>query len=321
MRTSIYIFISLILALNTNSIQAQITPSSYEKIDYLITFGKNADKTWGDDDYTQVHFFVVPAAIKTPVYIRVFDPQIGGQYDTKNGSFDSKTSFSLYGGKHCFSKKEAQQVDPVNGYDSGRLIKKKVFGNESEYDNKWYTFGPVNPSEGEYSDKFKGYVFKMICEGVEGNDGNAYKYSLSKEKNHNVSIENGNIFTYEMTFKLDNDKNVKAHIYPFITKDIESITINTFDADDDIHIRITSIGRKLEKANVSLNGKWSSTLINILTKEYNSSIDIQLIQKKTINNDMTLHILNQYKNAIPLFSVPIGGKPSYAYKVKIKYNF
>ena len=46
---------------------------------------------------------------------------------TKNGSFDSKTSFSLYGGKYCFSKKEAQQVDPVKGYDSGRLIKKMVF--------------------------------------------------------------------------------------------------------------------------------------------------------------------------------------------------
>ena len=81
MRISIYIFISLILAFNTNSIQAQITPSSYENIDYLITFGKNADKTWGDDDYTQVHFFVVPAEIKTPIYIRVFDPQVGGEYD------------------------------------------------------------------------------------------------------------------------------------------------------------------------------------------------------------------------------------------------
>ena len=40
----------------------------------------------------------------------------------------------------------------------------------------------------------KVYVFKMICKGIEGNDGNAYKYSLSKEKNHNVSIEKWEYF-------------------------------------------------------------------------------------------------------------------------------
>jgi len=311
----------LILLIHSNYGFSQIAPSSYENIDYLMTFGKDADKKWGDDDNVQVHFFVVPKSVNTPVYIRVFDPQIGGKYDTKNGSFDTKTSFALYGGKYCFSKKEAQQTNPVPGYDKGRLIKKKVFGNETTYDNKWYTFGPINPSEGEYSEEFQGYIFKMICKGIEGNDGNAYKYSLSKEKDANVRIENGNIFTYEMTFKLAKNNYKTAHVYPFITKNIESLVIKNFDADDDINIRITSIARKLVKGNVSLDGRWSSTVIDILTKEYNTSIDIQLIKKNHTNNDMSFFILNQYKNAVPLFSVPIGGKPSYLYKVNVKYSF
>jgi len=313
-------FIIVLLSLS-NFCFSQISPSTYENIEYLMTFGKDASPKWGDDDYTQVHFFVIPKTEQKAFYIRIFDPSTGGDFDTKNGAFDTKTTFSFYGGKGVHSIKAAREINPQQGYDKGKLLARKTFGSESTYNNKWYTIGPINPQEGEYSDQFGGYIFKMICKGVSGNDGNAYKYSLSYKKNENLAIENGNIFTYEMTFKLFKNKSSVAHVYPFITKNIKSIIINNFDADDDVFIRITSIARKLVKGNVSLDGNWSSTLLSILPKEINTSIDVQMVKKTNSNNDMAIYILNQYKEAMPLFSVPIGGKPKYLYKVNLKYKF
>ncbi|MGV6861970.1 MAG: hypothetical protein ACWA41_09370 [Putridiphycobacter sp.] len=300
---------------------SQVAPSDYENIDYLITFSKGASIKWGDDDFTQSHFFVIPKNETKPIYIRVFDPSTSGLNDTKNGVYDSKTSFSVYGGKGAHSNLAARKINPVLGYDSGQLIATKTFGNELKYDQNWYTFGPFNPKEGEYSKEFGGYVFKVICKGLTGNDGNAFKYSLSYNKEKNVFVENGNIFTYEMSFKLGKNNNTAAHIYPFITSNIKSILLYNFDADNDIFIRVTSIARKLVNAKVSSDGNWAKNIFYVLEKEVNTSIDIQFIKKTGSNNDMTVFLLNQFKEAIPLFTSPIGGKPVYQYKVDLEYKF
>lgn len=315
-----YIAIFLMMCVFSNA-KAQITPSSYENIDYLMTFGKGADSKWGDDDNVQIHFFVVPKSETKPVYIRVYDPDTGGKHDTKNGGFDTKCTFSLYAGRGVHSTKAARQINPVTGYDKGRIVAQKTFGNESTYDGEWYTFGPVNPSEGEYSDQFKGYIFKMICKGGSGNDGNAYKYCLSYSKTQNLFVDQGNIFTYEMSFKLKSTKSNVAHVYPFIEDNIEAITQHNFDADSDLQMRVTSVGRKLVNASVSGDGTWAKSKYIIKPKEVNTSMDIQMIKQSQAGNDMVIYIMNQYKEAMPLFSVPIGGKPKYQHDIKVKSNF
>jgi hypothetical protein len=308
--------IAIVLQLN-----AQIAPSEYENIDYLITFGKDADKKWGDDDNVQVHFFVIPKEETAPVYIRVYDPETSGKYDTKNKEFNSTTKYRILGGEGAFSTKAARNINPIKGYDKGRLILSKNFGNTTQYDGKWYSFGPINPSEGEYSKKFKGYIFKMICEGTSGDDGNAYKYALSYSKTENIPVENGNIFTYEMSFHLKSKVTSTAHIYPFIEEGIIAITQYNFDADDDLEMRLTSIARKLIPLKSSADGQWISNTLKILEKEVNTSLDLQLVKQSASGNDMVVHILNQYKEAVPLFSIPIGGKPKYKYNVKVKTTF
>lgn len=311
----------LYLSLNISNSHCQIAPSAVENFDYLMTFGKGASAEWGDDDNTQIHFFVIPKTEQKAVYIRVFDPSTSGAHDTKNGSFNTTTTFSVYGGKGAHSTKASRAINPILGYDSGNKMYSKSFKNDSEYDGKWYSFGPINPHEGEYSDQFNGYIFKVICKGGSGDDGNAYKYSLSYKKDANISIQNGNIFTYEISFKLNKKKGSIAHVYPFITKSIKDVSIYNFDADNDIYIKLTSIARKLVPSEVSQNGNWKWKTFKIYQKEYNTSIDIQMIKKNDGDNDMAIYILNQYKDAVPLFSVPIGGKPKYLYNVKVKYKF
>jgi hypothetical protein len=300
---------------------SQIVPSEYENIDYLMTFGKEADGKWGDDDHVQTHFFVIPKSETAPVYIRIFDPGTGGKYDTKNGDFNTTCTYTLYAGNGVHSNKAARDINPSPGYDQGKVIYSKTFGNTPELNGKWTSYGPINPSEGEYSEEFGGYIFKMICKGISGDDGNAYKYALSYSKTENLFVENGNIFTYEMCFRLKSITGTTAHVYPFIKANIVAITQWNFDADADIEMRLTSVARKLVKANASLDGKWSNNKFVIDSKEINTSLDLQMIKQSSSANDMCIYILNQFNEAMPLFSVPIGGQPKYKYTVKVKTTF
>ena len=145
---------------------SQPVPADDENIPYLVTFSKDALPGWGDDDFIQIFFFVIPENYKQPFYISVFDPDIGGTIDESDGPFNSETEFSFYGGLKCWSDKAAQSEHPSGNFKSGKLLASKVFGVNPRYDNNWYKFGPFNPVEGELVTKFGGYVFKMIIHGI-----------------------------------------------------------------------------------------------------------------------------------------------------------
>ncbi len=147
-------FLIPIFLFKTMVAYAQPAPAVDENIPYLVTFGKDADKSWGDDDFCQIFFCKIPKDQIAPIYIRVFDPDTGGDLDEPKGDYNTKIRFSVYGGKNCWSDKDAQDVNPVGNYKSGINIASKTFGSEPQYNNKWYTFGPFNPFEGEYIEKF-----------------------------------------------------------------------------------------------------------------------------------------------------------------------
>lgn len=316
----IFIIVSLMFVLGHQGI-SQLVPSKFENISYLLTFGKESTPAWGDDDHVQIHFFLIPKSETRPVFIRIFDPSTSGDLDTKNGSFDTRTTFTVYGGIGAYSQKEARAINPKNNYDKGRVIDRKTFYNENKYDNKWFSFGPINSKEGEYSEEMKGYVFKIICKGISGNDGNAYQYALSYQSDANIMVEGGNVFTYEMCFRLKPGIRETAHVYPFINKDVFSIKQFNFDADNDVNMRLTSVTKKLNFVQESGNGGWSNSLHLMDEGEKNTSIDFQLIKKTADYNDMVIYFLNQYNEAVPFFSTPIGGVPKYKYKIDVNYKF
>ena len=78
---------------------AQPVPGKDENIPFLVTFGKDGKTSWGDDNFYQIFFFSIPKDYNKPFYIRVFDPDCGGENDEIQGEFNSKTKFSVYGGK------------------------------------------------------------------------------------------------------------------------------------------------------------------------------------------------------------------------------
>ena len=298
----------------------QPAPGNDMNIPYLVTFGKESETKWGDHDFVQTFFIEIPVNIAQPFYIRVFDPDIGGKLDEIKHQFNSHTRFSIYGGKGAVTGKDATKDLPIGSKHPGSILKTKVFGVDSKTDGKWYSFGPFNPSEGELNTtEYNGYIFKLVAEGISGDDGNLYKYFISSSATENSALEGANIFTYEYTFRLYDEIGSISHIYPFITDDVVAVHIKTFDLDDDSYMRLVSVAKRGEQIKGSQEDLWETSIHNIVKEEKKTSLDIQIIKSKTkTNNNMVMSITNQYGKNIPFYNIPIGGIPKYKYTIKVK---
>lgn len=314
MRTLLVIILFIFLVLNIN---AQEIPSREENVSHIVTFGAQSQKSWGDDDFSQTFFFLIPKNYSKPFYINVHDPETAGKFDEQNGKWDTKMKYTVYGGKETFSNKDARGVDPTKNYRSGQLMASKTFDSDLTYDDKWYSFGPFNPNDGEFVEEFGGYVFKIICEGTNGNDGNLYKYFMSIKPNENIAVEGGNAFTYEYSLRLKDQAKSIAHLYPFLDKDVASIKINTFDFDNDGNIKLYSNAKNGHFISISNDNEWIASSHTIQEAEKNKSIDIQIFKFSGTNNDMVIYVTNQYNIPLPFFAVPLGGVPKYKYKLNV----
>jgi hypothetical protein len=133
--------------LAVGAVHGQPVPAAEENIPYLVTFGGNSLKSWGDDDFCQTFFFVVPKNTSVPIYLRVFDPGCGGSIDEPKNGYDTVTGFSVYGGKGCISEADARNTEPVGKYRSGNLLASRDFRDEAQYDGQWWIpSGPSTPT-------------------------------------------------------------------------------------------------------------------------------------------------------------------------------
>jgi len=316
-----YCFVIVTSFITGSNLIAQSAPAADENIPYLITFGNQALKSWGDDDFCQIFFWVVPSSQTAPVYLRVLDPDTGGALDEAKGDFNTDVSFSVYGGDKCWSDTAAQSIRPKGNYKSGILLASKTFGNDPKYDKQWYSFGPFNPSEGEYSQKLGGHVFKIIAQGISGDDGNIYKYFLSTSPTENKAVEGGNLFTYKYHFRLPDDQKQICQIYPFADEETISIEVRNFDWDNDGVIRIFSVAKSGIVCKVSGDNNWVTMVFPITEEEKNSSLEIQFIKNQDVqirNNNVVVTVLNQYGISLPFYVIPIGGIPVYSPKIEIR---
>jgi hypothetical protein len=321
----ILIIIFLLGLASTAGLTAQPVPGVDENIPFLVTFGKQGETSWGDDHFYQIWFFTIPADFKQQIYIRVFDPDCGGEWDEIQGNFNTRTLFSVFGGKGVDPDKNEDSRGLLIGlnYKEGNLLSSRVFGGEARYDNKYFTFGPFNPAEGDYSEKWNSYVFKIVCEGVSGDDGNLYRYFLSRDPDNNIPVEGANAFTYEYTFRMWNNFKSVAHIYPFIDTGIVSVKQSNFDWDNDGSIIVVSRYKQGIPVPISSENNWVNSTIPVEPAEVNSSLDFQFhkLQEKdgglVKNNNVVITLQNQRGDALQFYSFPIGGVPVYQPKTNI----
>lgn len=313
----------MVLATVPARVNAQEVPGPDENIPYLITFGKDGGITsWGDDDFSQTFFFALPKDYREPFYIRVWDPETGGKTDELNNFWNTRMMYSIYGGRGCYTHPEANGLNPKGNYKSGTLLATRTFGMDNKLDERWFTFGPFNPADGEYYPKFQSNIFKIICDGISGDDGNLYRYALSRRADSNVPIDGANAFTYEYTFRMwnNNDTSFVSHIYPFIDSGCVWIQTRNFDWDNDGDFIVVSVVRKGHDLNLSGDDVWSESRMAIQDEEIGKSLDFRFYKKRgdlVKNNNVVVSVQNQYGENLPFFSAPIGGVPVYKPRIKV----
>lgn len=312
-----FVFIVFVIASVSMGL-AQMVPSIDENIPYLATFGKQGTANLGDDDFKQAFYFLIPESSKGPFFIRVFDPGVGGQFDEKFGDFNTKTKFTVFGGNKIYSGLKGGNAADYSESDIGDVLASEEFGSEKKYDTSWYSFGPFNQTEGEYIKSLGGYVFKVIAEGLSGDDGNLYNYFLSTSRTKNVPLSGANAFTYEFTVRFNNDKTEVSHLYPFIDDDVVSITMHTFDFDSNVNVSIFSTKKFAVQGRVSGNGTWSKTVFPIEDNERGACIDVR-ISNQVNNNNGVVYMTNQYGHHVPFMAVPIG-EYSFSKDFEIEYS-
>ncbi len=300
----------------------QPVPGKDENITFLVTFGKQGETSWGDDDFNSVWFFAIPRDFTQQFYIRVFDPDTGGENDEIQGDFNTRSLFSVYGGTGVDPDKNEESKGWINGlnYKGGNLLASRVFGGEPRYDNKYFSFGPFNPTSGDFNAKW-GYIFKIVCEGISGDDGNLYRYFLSRDPNNNIPIEGANAFTYEYTFRMWNDFKSVAHIYPYVDTGVIYIRLRDFDWDNDGHILVVSRYKQGIDAKISNEDDWAESRIAIEPPEVGSSLDFQFHKRQeelVKNNNVVVTLENQRGDALQFFSSPIGGVPVYQTSIVVR---
>jgi hypothetical protein len=68
MNRGLLLALSFLLCFSCLQSNAQSIPAKNENIPFLVTFGKESEKAWGDDDNNQIVFFSIPKNQKTPSY-------------------------------------------------------------------------------------------------------------------------------------------------------------------------------------------------------------------------------------------------------------
>ena len=134
--------------------------------------------------------------------------------------------------------------------------------------------------EGDYNERWNSYIFKIICEGISGDDGNLYRFFLSRDPNNNLPIEGANAFTYKYTFRMWNDFKSVAHIYPYVDTGVVFIKQSNFDWDNDGQILVVSKYKQGIEVPISNEDNWATSNIPIEPAEANSSLDFQFHKRQ-----------------------------------------
>jgi hypothetical protein len=170
------------------------------------------------------------------------------------------------------------------------------------------------------AEQYGGYVFKLICEGIKGDDGNLYRYFMSTQADKNIEVEGGNAFTFEYSFRLHPEAWQTSHVYPYIDDKVISLRQNNFDWDNDGFIKIYSVATLAFNLQTSNENNWIQSEYKVKAEERGTSLDIQFTKNDKLqvnNNNVVFYITNQYGEFLPFWTVPIGGVPVYKGKAKV----
>ncbi len=266
---------------------------------YLITYSPSAGIAEGDDDFIQIIYFKVPVTYTDSLYVRILDADVGGSRDARYGGvWDSETRFQLFGGNGTSSISPIKSATPsLSERSSGVILAEETFAVNPFRDNRWYSFASVSPVSGE---SISGYrVFKIVVEGLSGNDGNVFDIAVSRSPQRNITPNGLIMYTHSPTIRLP-QSGVHGEIRFDFPENTKEVVINNFDCAG-ATIALETAFRSNLTVESSGQGKWAVGNVGLLPLEVDRPCAITFEGGKEIPNDATFFITDEDSNSIPLY--------------------
>ncbi len=288
-------FLLTLLIWTEVSVPINIQASSEPEITYLITYGADSDTSEGDDDFLQVIFIRVPDKEKSPLYLRIFDPDCGGKLDGRYWfRWTTNTRFRLFGGEGAYSNPGIKKPTPdESALSSGNLLADERFGENPSLDYQWYNFAKIRTEDGEkivINEKIYRY-FKLVVQGENGKDGNVFGVAATRsdtEHGNTVSDPDIETFTFAPTVHLTN-KNLFAEIRFAIPDNAHEILVNNFDLAKARLFVDTPFRADLPVISSGQN-EWLKDVIKLDKSEYSTIGGIRFEGGEEFPNDATFYI-------------------------------
>ena len=272
------IVLGWIMFLVPAGVPAQPVPEKMDNIPFLATYGPEAMPAKGDDDHRQAFLLILPQVFTDDFYVRIFDPGCSGEYDDIIGTPNSATRYSLRP-----VRKDLQGEEPG---DEGCTV---TFGPDTGYDGKWYSFGPFDPRRGKYEKQYNGHVFILQVDGITGDDGNIYRFFMSRDAGTNRAINGADAVYHDLTFQLWQDTVNISHIYPYIPEDADTLQVDLFNGGETVEARMVTVARSGKILGTGSPGEWAVNRLPLSEKEKGTSADIQFFRKAV--SRIPLHVI------------------------------
>ena len=264
----------------------------------LITYGLDAPIKEGDDDYRQIVYFRIPDSVNDTLFFRLFDADCGGENDSYyGGEWDTRMSYRLYGGVNAFSlPKVKSPAEIYRTADEGSLIAEKTVGQDDFLDNRWFNLCAFSPTAGELIGN--NYYFKIVIDGIAGNDGNVYDLFISNHPKRNIAPKKLFTFNYVPTIRLPGT-GIFAEMRLFVPQETRSLHVHNFDISGGEMGVETAFRSNLPVAS-SGQGVWEETIVPLEDTETGRQCAVTFKGGYEIPNDGTFFVLDDKGNNLPI---------------------
>ena len=273
----------------------------------LVVYGLNAPTREGDIDHRETIFFSVPKDMRDRVYVRIFDPEMGGAHDFRYGRYGgTATLYRVYGGEEAFSgvslpEPVASGAVPrkmpraeVLAVGPGKVLHEKRFEADTATDGTWVSLGAVRARQGEVIGDRAWFRLEVI--GADGDDGNGFNVDISLARDRHKRSDEIAVVAYQPTIRWPGG--ATGTRVEFMGPGNGPLTIQNFDgAAADLRLNQMYSDIRLR---ASGQNTWASE--DVQTDE--ELLAITLKGGFETPNDVTLSIFDAEGQALPILMPP-----------------
>ncbi len=256
-----------LIIVSQGNVYSQQFPCKKQNIPWLFTSGINAETGLGDDDHVQILYYVIPADYSGRIFLWIEDITCNSKNDLINGKADSNFRFRIFGMENLY------QAYNEENYESGKLLSDTIINSNTA---DILVMPPFYAWEGEQIREMNESFFKVLINGVSGDDGNYYRLFFSTSSKERISPTEGKILYNELCFVMPDTGNRKGFLFPEVPYGAEGITLTNFDWDHSGNIRIFSDVRKKQLAAESGNNEYRITMLKIFRGETGHKLSVEL---------------------------------------------